>query len=104
MTAPCQQVGAISALEANNENIMREISEMKADVKDARADIKNVSQKVDDLSKAVLTFQQTADYKYVTRKEFEESSRIAWLIKIVFGSTAGLAALAAFLKYVLNAF
>jgi hypothetical protein len=52
----------------------------------------------------VLTFQQTADYKYVTRKEFEESSRIAWLIKIVFGSTAGLAALAAFLKYVLNAF
>jgi len=97
MTQPCAQVGAIAALEANNANIMREISEMKADVKE-------IKKGITDLSECVQTFQKTADLKYVTRKEFEESSRIAWLIKIIFGSTAGLAALAAFLKYVLKAF
>lgn len=97
MSHDCDKIGAIAALEANNANIMREISEIKSDVKEIKTGMV-------DLSKAVIKFQETADYKYVTRKEFEESSRIAWLLKIIFGSTAGLAALAAFLKYVLKAF
>lgn len=97
MAHPCEQIGAIAALEANNANIMREISEIKSDVKEIKTGMS-------DLSKAVLSFQETADYKYVTRKEFEESGRIAWLIKIVFGSSVGLGALASFLHYVLKTF
>ena len=97
MTSPCEQTGRVSVLEANQAHIMRELGELKEDTK-------QIKKGISELTATVQAFQQTADLKYVTRKEFEESNRITWLLKVVFGSTAGLAVLASFLKYVLKVF
>ena len=105
MTTPCAKEGAIASLETNHENIMREISEIKSDVKEIKTCMS-------DLSQAFTGFKDAADYKYVQRKEFDEINEeirrartVAYtvykIIAIIIGGGATSVAVA---KYVLNMF